>query len=269
MRRKRKHEKEEDKIFVKYFSFLIQLICWVVLMYSLFEIGRWYIHNKQNENIMNEISNAIIVEQNENTEQSDKATQNSYKIDFQSLKNVNSDTIAFIKVPGTDIEYPIVKTTNNDFYLKHSLDKTYNAAGWIFMDYRNKLDGTDKNIVVYGHNRKNGSMFSSLKNVLNKQWYNNPENLKIQFITEQEQTVYEVFSVYQIEVESYYLQTEFRNDKGYESFIETIKGRSIKDFGINLNTDDEILTLSTCANDNNYRVVLHARKVKQNIEVDN
>ena len=57
---------------------------------------------------------------------------------------------------------------NNDFYLKHSFDKKYNAAGWIFADYRNKLDGSDKNIVVYGHNRQNGTMFSSLRNILNQ-----------------------------------------------------------------------------------------------------
>lgn len=262
MKSKRKHEKEEDKRFIKLLSCLIQLICWGILIYSLIEIGRWYIHNKQNEEIMNEISQAIIIEPNENKGQSDETISNSYNIDFQTLKNLNSDTIAFVKVPGTDIEYPIVKTTNNDFYLKHSLDKTYNAAGWIFMDYRNQLDGTDKNIVIYGHNRKNGTMFSSLKSILNKQWYNNPENLKIQFITEQEETVYEVFSVYQIEVEDYYLQTKFENNNEYSSFIRTLENRSITDFGINLNADDEILTLSTCANDNNYRVVLHARKVK-------
>ena len=262
MKNIRKHEKEEDKNFTKFLIYLIQLICWGILIYSLIEIGRWYIHNKQNEKILNEISNAINVEQKQNEEQTDEINSNEYNIDFKTLKNLNSDTMAFVKVPGTDIEYPIVKTTNNDFYLKHSLDKTYNAAGWIFMDYRNKLDGTDKNIVVYGHNRKNGTMFSSLKNVLNKQWYSNPENFKIQFITENEKFIYEVFSVYQIEVETYYLQTKFINDNEYTSFIETIKNRSVYDFGIDINTDDEILTLSTCANDNNYRVVLHARKVK-------
>ena len=257
-----KHEKHEDKSLNKWLNYILQLIFWGILIYSLFEIGRWYIHNKQNEKIMDEISNVIIVEHKEDEQQGEDKNSSNYNIDFEALKNVNSDSIAFIKVPGTDIEYPIVKTNNNDFYLKHSLDKSYNAAGWIFMDYRNKLDGTDKNIVVYGHNRRNGTMFSSLKNILNKQWYNNHENLKIQFITENGHSIYEVFSIYQIEIESYYLQTEFKDDNEYSSFIEIIKDRSIKDFGVNLTTDDEILTLSTCANDNNYRVVLHAKKIR-------
>ena len=249
-----KHAKKEDK---KYIAIILQLIFWLILIYSLIEIVKWHIDNKQNKVIMEEISNAITVVE---TEQVDEVHEENYKIDFNALKQVNSDAVAFLKVNGTEIEYPIVKTTNNNFYLKHSFDKTYNAAGWIFADYRNKIDGTDKNLVIYGHNRKNGTMFSSLRNILKKEWYNNPENLKIQLITENEEVFYEVFSIYQIEKETYYLQTDFNNDDEYLKFIETLKNRSIKKFGVELTPENQILTLSTCANDNNYRVVLHAKK---------
>lgn len=250
-----KHAKNENK---KYIAIILQLIFWLILIYSLIEIVKWYIDNKQNEEIMEEISNAITVVE---PEQITENEEENYKIDFDELKKVNCDTVAFLKVNGTEIEYPIVKTRNNDFYLKHSFDKTYNAAGWIFADYRNRLDGTDRNIVIYGHNRKNGTMFSSLRNILKKEWYNNPENFKIQLITENEEIFYEVFSIYQIEKETYYLQTDFNNGDEYLSFVETVKNRSIKNFGVDLNVESEILTLSTCANDNNYRVVLHAKKI--------
>ena len=170
-----KHAKNENK---KYIAIFLQLIFWLILIYSLIEIVKWYIHNKHNEEIMQEISSAVTIVAPE--EQITENHEENYKIDFNALKQVNNDTVAFLKVNGTEIEYPVLKTTNNDFYLKHSFDKTYNAAGWIFADYRNKLDGTDKNIVIYGHNRKNGTMFSSLRNILNKEWYNNPEILKIQ-----------------------------------------------------------------------------------------
>lgn len=252
-----KHSKNENK---KYLAILLQLIFWLILIYSLIEIVKWYIHNKQNEEIMQEISTAVTIVTPE--EQTIK-TEETYKIDFAALKQVNSETVAFLKVNGTEIEYPIVKTRNNDFYLKHSFDKTYNAAGWIFADYRNKLNGSDKNIVIYGHNRKNGTMFSSLRNILKKEWYNNPENLKIQLITENEELIYEIFSIYQIEKETYYLQTDFNNEEEYSSFIKTLKNRSIKDFGVELTSENQILTLSTCANDNNYRVVLHAKKISK------
>lgn len=251
-----KHYKKENP--KKYISFILQLIFWGILIYSLTEIIKWYIHNKQNEEIMEEISDAIIVIEDMEEERVE-TTENSYKIDFEALKKVNNDTVAFLKVNGTEIEYPIVKTTNNDYYLNHSFNKSYNAAGWIFADYRNKLDTSDKNIIIYGHNRKNGTMFSSLKNILNKQWYSNKDNLKIKLITETEEFVYEVFSVYQIEKEAYYLQTDFINNEEFTSFINTLKNRSITDFGIDVTFEDQILTLSTCANDNDYRVVLHAK----------
>ena len=251
-----KHAKKEDK---KYIAIILQLIFWLILIYSLIEIVRWYIDNKQNEVIMEEISNAITVVE---TEQVAETNEEIYKIDFNALKQVNSDTVAFLKVNGTEIEYPIVKTKNNEFYLKHSFDKTYNAAGWIFADYRNKLDCTDKNIVIYGHNRKNGTMFSSLKNILNEEWYSNEENRKIVFLNEKEQFLYEVFSVYQTKVEEYYTKTNFDTDEDWIEFINTVNSRSIKDFGVSINKEDKILTLSTCANNNSYRIVLHAVKIE-------
>ena len=184
-----------------------------------------------------------------------------YIVDFKKLKSENSDVVAYIKVNNTNIEYPIVKTSNNNFYLNHSFDKSKNSRGWIFADYKNKFDNTDKNIVIYGHNMRDESMFGSLKNILNEEWYNNAENKNITFLTEKGNYIYKVFSIYKIESEDYYIKTNFKNDEDYEKFLNTIKNRSIKNFDINLNINDKIITLSTCANNNKYRVVLHAKKV--------
>ena len=158
-------------------------------------------------------------------------------------------------------ETTVVKTTNNDYYLTHNFNKEYNSAGWIFADYKNKVDGTDKNLVIYGHNMRDDSMFGSLKWVINEDWYNNEDNKYITLITENETQVYEVFSVYQIEKEDYYIQTNFNTEKEFNTFAQTIKKRSKKDFNVDVNKEDNILTLSTCANNNKYRVVLHAKKI--------
>ena len=182
-----------------------------------------------------------------------------YKIDFAKLKQKNSDAIAWIKVNGTDIDFPVVKGTDNSYYLTHNFDKEKNKAGWIFADYRNKFDGTDKNIIIYGHNMKNGSMFASLKDVIKEEWYNNENNKYIAVITENENCKYQVFSVYQTETEEYYLQTNISN---FKEFVEKIKGRSKKNFNVDIKETDSILTLSTCADNTKYRVVLHAVKVK-------
>lgn len=167
----------------------------------------------------------------------------------------------WLTVKSTKINYPVVKYKDNDFYLTHSFDKSYNSAGWIFANYINKFDGSDKNISIFGHNRRDGSMFCTLKDTLKKDWYTNEENYYITFETQTETQIYKVFSNYQIEAESYYLTNNFQNDEEYKNFLETLKGRSIYDYKTNVNVNDKIITLSTCANDNTYRVVLHAVKI--------
>lgn len=237
---------------------IINIICVIligILIYSGIKIYNWYKENQNSKKVAEQISETVTIQQDENEE------QKQYIVDFNSLKEQNDETVAWIKVNTTNIEYPIVKTSNNSYYLTHSFDKSYNSAGWPFADCKNKFDGTDKNIVMYGHNRKDGSMFATLKNVLSPEWYNNEENRNIIFNTESENSIYEVFSVYQIENEEYYIQTEFKTKDKFEKFIKTIKKRSIKDFGVEVTSEDSILTLSTCANNNKYRVVLHAKKV--------
>lgn len=232
-------------------TIIIMLILILIIIFSGMKIINWIYENNANKKIMSDISNYVAIEANK-----------EYSIDFGSLKQKNPDTIAWIKVNGTEIEYPVVKTTNNDYYLTHSFDKSYNSSGWAFMDYKNRCDGTDKNMVVYGHNRHDGSIFGTLQNVLTEEWQNNPENFKIPFITENEKAEYHVFSVYEIEKENYYITTNFINDGEFQNFLDKIKTRSQIDFGIEVTANDNILTLSTCANDSRYRVVLHAKKQK-------
>ena len=241
-----------------YKKIILTIIFWifiVIMLISGIKIFKWAKENKESNEIINEVKNTISIDDNiDNVEK--------YNVNFEKLKQTNSDTIAWIKVNGTNIEYPVVKTTNNDFYMTHTFDKKNNSAGWVFMDYENKFDGTDNNLVIYAHNRRDGSMFGTLKNILTEEWQSNIDNFKITFITETEKSEYQVFSVYTIESEDYYITTNFETDNKFEKFIDTIKSRSIKDFDVNISTEDHILTLSTCANNNKYRVVLHAVKVK-------
>ena len=244
------------------FSIIVVILLTGVLIFSATKIIKYIVDNKQNKKIEEEISNLVeYVEETTNNEEQEDNTSDKYNIDFATLKEKNSDTVGFLKVNGTNIENIVVKGNDNSYYLKHNFDKEYNTAGWIFADYKNKLDGTDKNIVVYGHNMRDNSMFGSLKDVITEEWYNNEENKYITFVTENDYQTYQVFSVYQIKTEDYYTKTEFKSNE-FPEFIDTITKRSKKDFGINVSKEDTILTLSTCANNNKYRVVLHSVRVK-------
>ena len=241
----------------------IQVISIIIIIISLYYIYLWYIDNKKTENILNEIY------ENANVSSDNISVDNDLKIeveniDFNKLINKNPDTIGWIKVLGTDINYPVVQTNNNDFYLTHSFDKSYNKAGWIFADYINKNlknNELDKNTIIYGHNRQNNSMFGTLSNVFKEEWLSNKENHYINFSTLNNNMVWEVFSTYTIENEEYYIQSNFRSDEEYISFLNTIKNRSTYKYDVNISKEDKILTLSTCTNVGKGRTVLHAKLI--------
>ena len=250
---RRKKNKRYKKVIL---NIIIYMILLFVLIYSGIKIFKWYNDKTNNNKFAEQIKSTVIVE-----DKNEDENKEEYTVDFNKLKEQNNETVAWIKVNNTNVEYPVLRATNNSFYLNHSFDKSKNSAGWIFADYRNKFDGTDKNIIIYGHNMRDDSMFGSLKNILNSAWYDNEENTNITLYTENEKSIYKVFSIYKIESEDYYIKTEFSNDNEFEKFIETLKKRSIKNFNIDISKEDSILTLSTCANNNKYRVVLHAKKM--------
>ena len=243
----------------KKISYLFLIVFIILLIFSSIKVFNYIRDSNKNKAITDKISKSIIVEDTSDNNKNEK--NNKYKIDFKTLKEQNSDTIGFIKVNGTDVETVVVKGNDNNYYLSHNFEKQSNVAGWIFADYRNKLDGTDKNIIIYGHNMRNNTMFGTLKNILSKDWQENEENRFITFVTENEESTYEVFSVYQIEAEDYYIKVDFSKE-GFKEYIDDMKSRSRFDFNVDVNEDDSILSLSTCANDNKYRVVLHAKKIK-------
>lgn len=250
----KKERKQQNKVL-----FVFQIICIIVAIICIINIIKWLVENNKNSNILEEANGYVQIEEPISI---GSVEIEKFKVNFDEMKKKNNDIFAWIKVNGTEIAYPVVQADNNDFYLTHSLDKTNNTAGWIFADYTNKLDGTDKNLVIYGHNRRDGTMFGTLQRALKQEWYDNTENQYISFEQEGKSEVYQVFSVYQIEAEDYYITTKFQSDSEYENFLQVIKSRSIKNFDVDLTKDDNIITLSTCANNNKYRVVLHAKKVE-------
>lgn len=247
---------QKTKRNINVFQLISIIICFLCLIY----IFNWLKDNYQSNKMSKELTDYITSTSTINLENNYQTEE--YDIDFEKLQERNSEVVGWLKVNHTNVNYPVVKTNDNSYYLNHNFDKKSNKAGWIFTDCFNKLDGTDKNIVIYGHNMRSGIMFGSLKNVLKEEWYSNQENEYITFTTENETQIYKVFSIYQILAESYYTKKDFQSDEEYIKFLETIKERSIQKYEINKEMKDlQILTLSTCADNNQYRVVIHAYKV--------
>lgn len=271
--------KKKKLRFKKWVIIVFMLFFLAILSFSGYKMYEWYKDNQEVKNIKDKVVDDINVkekEDNENTENInppvneaddywDYIKMSLLEVDFNELLAKNSDTVGWIQVKGTNINYPIVQTTNNDYYLTHAFDKTTNDAGWVFMDYRNDAVNFNQNTIIYAHSRYNGTMFGSLKNILNSSWYTNKENHIIRLSTPSENTMWQVFSVYTIPKESYYITTSFSTDESYSEFLNTIKGRSEVDFSGTVNTGDKILTLSTCKDNFGNRVVMHAKLIKKEI----
>lgn len=287
--------KRDDKNRKLLIALLVVLI--VILVLLIAEIVMWVNDNrktqKQIENIINSnieipeeepIVEEPIVEDNkteenkpdDNKEDNNQTTnqtnnqnynynsfvnQSMFKVNFDNLLKVNSDTKGWIRVNNTNVNLPFVQTNNNDYYLSHSFDRSNNSAGWIFLDYRNDINNLKANNIIYGHGRLDNTMFGSLRKTFNKSWYQNVNNRNILITTPTQNMVFEIFSIYTIEPESYYITTRFSTIEKHQAFINTIKSRSIYDFNSEVTTNDKILTLSTCY-DNVKRAVIHAKLIK-------
>ncbi len=238
----------------KLMSFLIFVVCTIIFAICLCLGYNWYMDNKKTDVLTTDIRSSVIISD----------SSDGLNTDFSTLIAQNSDTVGWIRVENTKIDYPIVKTSDNDFYLTHSFDQSYNDAGWVFMDFRNDFESLSKNTIIYAHSRLDKSMFGSLKTTLSDEWYNNSDNHFIKTSSMRYNYTWEVFSTYIIDDEVYYLTTGFDSDEEYINFLGKIKSRSNHNYNVELTSDDVILTLSTCYGDTQ-KMVVHAKLIKTSI----
>lgn len=274
-------KKRKRKLKWKSIILILVIITFIVtLILSIFNIVKWKMDsNKTNDEITN-IQENVDVEEVQDTENTeiiepveevpeenpywDYINMNMINVNFSDLKRTNPDVVGWLKVNGTNINYPFVQGSDNKYYLTHSFNKSYNAAGWVFLDYRN--NGTNnKNTIIYAHGRTDKTMFGTLRKVLNNGWLNNTNNYVVRISTETENSLWQVFSVYHIPTTSDYLQTDFSDDALYQNFLDMIKNRSSHNFNTNVTSTDNILTLSTCYN-NSDKMVVHAKLIKKEVK---
>ena len=233
----------------------------------IFISSRWYVQKLKINYLANDIlsSTEILKKENYIPSGNDKYANISYiSVDFQELIEKNNETVGWIKVNNTNVNYSIVQHNDNEYYLKHDFNKKYNINGWVYGDYRDDFQYFGTNTILYAHNMTNRTMFGSLVWCLKDSWYKNEENHYIKLSTPYSNTVWRIFSIYTIVPEVYYLKTYFTSNEEHQKFLNTIENRSIYNFNIDeeITTDDKILTLSTCTDDGTKRIVIHALLVK-------
>lgn len=250
IKRKETNNYKFNKKILKVILFLVLL---AIFVFSGINLFRWFIFNQKASKLTEEIISSSYNEELVNGE-NEKIPKNP--INFEKLEKQNEDTVAWIKIDGTNINYPVVQSSNNDYYLHRDFNKEYSTCGWIFMDYKNTETMIDKNTVLYGHNIKSGIMFSELKRILNKQL--GQDDIKIEIYTPTERLDYYVFSSYLKEPDDYAIKSNIVKESDQEKYINEMIKRSKNNYKWGPDKTDKLLTLSTCDNSGQNRILVHA-----------
>lgn len=181
-------------------------------------------------------------------------------IDFSLLKSLNSDLVGWIGTEDNEIDYPLVQGEDNEYYLTHLFTLEKNKLGSIFFDYRNQTDFSDRNTIIYGHNMKDGSMFSSLIEYKNESYY--LANPTLPIFTPDGNYLIEFFAGIVVDGSYESVRFDFKNDMEFMEYVDSLIEQSTFKSQIRISEQDRIVTLVTCSYEyQNARYALYGRVV--------
>lgn len=204
---------------------------------------------------------------NEDEDENSDETEPEVLEDYKTLLNMNKDLIGWLKIADINIDYPVMQTNDNTYYLDHNFDKKYDKNGCLFLDYQCDVINRNTNLIIYGHNMQSGNMFGRLDKYSSEEYYK--EHPKFEFDTIYEKGAYEIVYVFRSKIYNedavvfkYYQFLDVQSEKEFDSNMAEMAKISLYDTGITPKYGDELLTLSTCDyQENNGRFVIVARKI--------
>ena len=204
-------------------------------------IGGLLYHQKQKEKKV--ISSFISSSGEPETSEDD---EKEFIIDWENLKNTNDDVIGWIRVLDTNINYPVVQSNDNDFYLRRNIEGDYSELGSIFMDYRNSCDLTSLNTFIYGHFEYYGDqMFTHLVNYKNQEFAESHQI--IHYYTPEKNYELIVFSVHEDDTEGDSYIFDFAAKSDFENYYNEVKSKSVVELDVDDFQDEtKVVTLYTC-----------------------
>lgn len=249
-----KHSKGNSK------KTIISLLMVILILGVVFFVKKYKDNNEQED--ISQVLNTITINQDDITEEITERM-----LQLKELRKENSDIVGWLEIEGTSISYPVLQGQDNDYYLRHTYKGEYSINGSIFLDKDYDFSIQSSNLLVYGHNNKNGKMFEELINYESEEYYK--EHPIIRFTTIEEDVKYEIIAVFksrvyyqnETNVFRYYYFINAENEEEYKYYIEESKKASLYDTGKTAKYGEQLLTLSTCDySTENGRFVVVARK---------
>lgn len=256
-KRKKKQIKQNKKLKIAVLGILI-----FIFAIGIGYIGYYIYNNLKSQN--DDVLSNIAVDDKQITE-----TKTERILQLEELKKQNNDIIGWIEIENTIINYPVLQCEDNSFYMTHNYKKEYSAEGSIFLDKDYNWELPSSNLLLYGHNNKNKTMFAELLNYKEESYYK--EHPTIRFTTIAEDKTYEIIAVFKSrvyyksekDVFRYYYFINAENEEEYNNYINESKKASLYDTGKTATYGDQLLTLSTCEySQEDGRFVVVAKKVQ-------
>ena len=264
---KKKKRKKTASDYIRYVAMAIA-VC--VLVYAGYQLAMIYMEYKEAVDEYAEMENlvldddAVVYEEKYNSGDPFDPTFKPQQVDWQALASINGDVYAWVQFESEDlrdaINYPVMKGVDNSYYLSHTINGTENSSGSIFMECTNDAYFNDMNTIVYGHNMKNNSMFGLLRNYKKAEYYAGHEYFWI--YTPEGRFRYKIFTCYEPLSDSATYRWWSAPCDEYTQYLNECKAASLYDTGVNIEADDQIVTLSTCTSrGDDYRFVVQGKLI--------
>lgn len=191
-------------------------------------------------------------------------------VDFEALRENGPDIIGWLSLPDTVLNYPVMQTDNNEYYLNHLYDGTYNKVGCLFADYENRADFSDRNTIIYAHNMRDGSMFALLNRYDEQSYFDTHRQMYL--VTPKGGYVMEIFAAFAAKPEESGSETSpwqlsWKDDGAYTTWLTAMKERSAVESDVTVTCSDKVLTLSTCTPGGTGRFLVMGKLVKVDNEI--
>ena len=235
----------------------------VIFCYSAFMLIKIYLGYKQGNDIYNEIAESVLTpidtttaDSNDSSSTTAAATTTPFRYNHQSLLSINSEGIGYLYIPSIDIRLPMVQSSDNDYYLTHTFNRTYNSAGTLFEDYRITGGLSATNVIIYGHNMKNGSMLAGLSKYLTPSFYSIDGNDVFYIYTDNVLREYRIFSAYISEPVSGTYTYNFGSLSALREYAASMKALSAYNMNVDVSNTTQVITFSTCTSNGEQRIIV-------------
>lgn len=263
--------KEKKKKHSNIVSRIILIICACVFIFAAFKLISILLEYKKGNDIYDNIEGNVLEDTPVDIPigEDDQDVTIPFVYNHQSLLDINSDGLGFLYVPSVDIRLPIAQTTDNDFYLTHTFDKTYNGNGCLFEDYRITDKLQSSHVIIYGHNMNSGAMFGTLSKYETPSFYQTEGNDVFYIYTEDVIRKYKIFTVYITNPVSDTYTFNFNTLTGLREYAKNVQAESLYNTGVDVSDTTQVVTFSTCTNNSKQRLIVSGTYIGESKLDDN